>query len=216
MATAMYVEYGSWIRDAPIVVVADLVDGGSKGSVVIRPILWLRGSLPVDVDGLYSFVWKSVPSDGRPGVWLFDAEGRPITHDLYVERVTYPIRDAVLYDEFPAEAAAEQRRALQSAELVVEVVDRRGDPTDPTSKWIFAVSRLVHGDGSVKAGDEVTVQLPDDDRINFLARPSELWALQRSGDVWEPVPTWLPLGQSCQQAGPAAAELFPNYTQCAG
>lgn len=66
-----------WMAAARTVVVAEVVADGTDGDVVIRPTIWIKGSLPLDADGLYRFSWHAAESGVPEGVWAFGADGLP-------------------------------------------------------------------------------------------------------------------------------------------
>lgn len=206
-----------WLRQAATVVIADIVeDGSSKGAVAIRPVATLRGSLAVDADGLHRFAWRKLRRTGR-GLWLFDASGAPIWDAA--DKTAAPLLPEYPWGSYdvefllPDEVAAEERRVVAAADLVVEVATKKADqPLTPGTRTVTVLG-VLQGDGTVSAGDHLTFTYVATAELWYvLEKESQVVALQRMGDEWVATPTWLTVGWGCGLDGPSThADLFPDY-----
>lgn len=213
-----------WIREAATVVVADVVDAGSHGHVSIRPTTWLRGSLPVDAEGVYRFKWRTV-NNPVSGLWLFDAEGRPIWKDDERHYFDYPWGvDEMVIDQFIKETEAEAARVLGEAELVVELLTERSPHIHATKEQRFSVQQVLRGARGVTVGDPLYPTSAYEyanagDTVDPDDHPywSSIWALRWVDGVWQTVPSWLPQLWPCNAIETdAVLAAFPTYhaTDC--
>jgi len=213
-----------WIREAATVVVADVVDAGSHGDVSIRPTTWLRGSLPVDADGVYRFKWRTVDNPVS-GLWLFDAKGRPISKDDERHYFDYPWGvDEMVIDQFIRETEAEAARVLGEADLVVELQTARYPHIHTVKEQRFSVQQVLRGARGVAVGDLLYVTSPSEyanagDTVDPGDHSywSSIWALRWVDGVWQTVPSWLPQLWPCNAIETdAVLASFPTYhaTDC--
>jgi len=228
-------------RSAPVAVAAELVEDGSSGTVVIRPVAMLKGTLPVDDDGLYRFAWHRV-ADDRVGVWLFGTDGLPFWGDeSYMDEFNswphpavpeFPWNmvvtlepgsddDAVpgspggaIEQVFPEGVVAEARRVLVAADLVVELVGPSSHSWEESLEGTATVAQVLKGDGTVRVGEAITFTYSnvDDSMWGGDLGLGGVWALYRTATGWATVPTWIYSGYLCWDASFGAVKSeFPDY-----
>ncbi|MCB9382328.1 MAG: hypothetical protein H6513_16715 [Acidimicrobiaceae bacterium] len=187
------------MESAEVVVLADTVEASPGGEVAIRPVLWFKGSLPLDGDGLVRFDWTPLDAESE-GVWAFGADGRPVWDSAVAadpNMPSYPwsmensLVSNALHTVFPELVEQEAARATEASDLIAEVVydpaflNTTGDPLDG---YTVCVVRVLAGD-PMDNGDQLQVLPSAKARIPWSG--SFFLALQRDGDQWVETPTWL-------------------------
>lgn len=210
------------MRTGDVVVLAETVNVSEGGEVTIRPLVWFAGTLPVDADGLYRFEWDKVGSY-TTGLWNFD-NGQPVwsaefERDPNVPRYPWSIHHnsivaTTLYGTFPEATRLEVTRVLAEATLLVEIV-RDPDDSDSSEGYRGCVVRVLDGDGvEVDELLEIWPANADEYPIDPGVAYSPLVALQRDGDIFVEVPTWMGRGWETTLAEDIVyvlRDLFPGY-----
>ena len=218
-----HVVYYRLMGEATTVVVAEVVKVTEGGAIAIRPLVTLKGELPIEDDGLYHFSWLQTDPTVVMGVWAFDAEGLPMREANAIEAKVlkaypWPINDidvawAVEID-FVDAVKKEALRVLAAADAVVEAPGFPDSGELKADTTTLVVTQVMRGAEGVSVGDELSFSYPEgSSRHTGLAGLMRVWALTRVNGTWVTVPSWWYPGWTCWDSTMLGVyEAFPDYS----